>query len=133
MVNFIIRRLLYMVVTLFFISIISFILIDLPKGSYLETKIQQLRQMGGEVPDAQIKALEIRYGVHDPVYVKFWKWFSGVLHGDFGESFAYKMPVGSLIWGRLAFSFALSFSSALFAWLIAIPIGVYSATHRYNI
>ncbi|HZB96178.1 MAG TPA: ABC transporter permease [Herpetosiphonaceae bacterium] len=133
MVNFIIRRLLYMVVTLFFISIISFILIDLPKGSYLETKIQQLRQMGGEVPDAQIKALEIRYGVHDPVYVKYWKWFSGVLHGDFGESFAYNQPVSSLIWGRLAFSFALSFTAAILSWGIAIPLGVYSATHRYTI
>ena len=66
MLNFILRRLLYMIVTLFFVSIISFILIELPPGSYLESEIQRLRQLGGEMSQDQIKALEIRYGVNDP-------------------------------------------------------------------
>ncbi len=133
MLNFIVRRLIYMIVTLFFIAIISFVLIELPPGSYLETEILRLRALGGNIPEAQIRELEARYGVRDPLFVKFGKWFSGVLTGDFGESFQYRRPVSQLIWDRLALSFALSFSSAIFSWLIAIPIGVYSATHRYSI
>ncbi len=132
MVNFLIRRLLYMLVTLFFISIISFILIELPPGSYLEVELERLRQVGGNMSDDQIAALEERYGVNDPLYVKYWKWISGVVTGDFGMSFEFKVPVRDLIWSRLAFSFILSFSSILFAWLISIPLGVYSATHRYT-
>lgn len=133
MVNFIVRRLLYMVVTLFFISIISFMLIELPPGSYLEVEISRLRQIGGNMSDDQILALERRYGVNDPVYTKYWKWISGVVVGDFGQSFEFKVPVRDLIWGRLAFSLILSFSSIIFAWLVSIPLGVYSATHRYTI
>ncbi len=133
MLNFIVRRLIYMIVTLFFIAIISFVLIELPPGSYLETEILRLRALGGNIPEAQIRELEARYGVRDPLFVKFGKWFSGVLTGDFGESFQYRRPVSELIWDRLALSFALSFSSAIFSWLVAIPIGVYSATHRYTI
>jgi peptide/nickel transport system permease protein len=133
MVNFIIRRLLYMVVTLFFASIIGFALIELPPGSFLDSELQRLRQLGGNMSQDQIRSLEIRYGVNDPVYVKYWKWISGVVQGDFGESFEYKKPVGELIWGRLAFSTALATCSLIFAWMVSIPLGVYAATHRYSI
>ncbi len=133
MLNFIIRRLLYMVITLSFISIIGFVLIELPPGSYLDTELSRLRQIGGNMSDDQIKALEIRYGVNDPVYLKYWKWISGVVRGDFGQSFEFKVPVSTLIWSRLAFSVILSLSSIIFSWLISIPLGVYSATHRYTI
>jgi len=133
MLNYIVRRLLYMVVTLFFVSILSFILIELPPGSYLDTEISRLQSVGGNLSVQAIQDLRARYGVDDPLPLKYWKWISGVVHGDFGESFEYKVPVGSLIWDRLAFSLALSFSSIIFSWLISIPIGVYSATHRYTI
>lgn len=133
MLNFIVRRILYMVVTLFFISIISFILIELPPGSYLEVELQRLRQTGGNMSQDQMDALVKRYGLNDPPHVKYWKWISGVVRGDFGQSFEWKQPVSQLIWGRLGFSFLLSFTSIIFAWLVSIPLGVYSATHRYNI
>ena len=133
MLNFLARRIIYMFVTLVFIAIISFMLIELPPGSFLETEILRLRALGGNIPEAQIRELEARYGVRDPLYVKFGKWISGVVVGDFGESFQYRRPVGQLIWDRLLFSFALAFGAATFSWLVAIPIGVYSATHRYTI
>jgi peptide/nickel transport system permease protein len=122
-----------MVVTLFFVMIISFLLIELPPGSYLEAELNRLRQSGGDVSQDQIRALEIRYGVNDPITTKFWKWFSRAVTGDFGESFEYKVPVGQLIWGRLGFSVLLSVSALIFSWLVSIPLGVYSATHRYTI
>jgi peptide/nickel transport system permease protein len=132
-VNYILRRLVYMVVTVFFISIIGFALIQLPPGSALNAKIQRLRAQGGEFSGDQIKALEERYGLNDPIQVKYLKWASGAIHGDFGQSFTYEAPVNDLIWSRLGFSVLLSLFSLLFAWVVAVPIGVYSATHRYTI
>jgi peptide/nickel transport system permease protein len=133
MANYILRRILYMVVTVFFISIIGFALIQLPPGSALNAKIQRLRAQGGDFSGDQIKSLEERYGLNDPVQVKYIKWATGALHGDFGQSFTYEAPVNDLIWTRLGFSLILSLFSLVFAWVVAIPIGVYSATHRYTI
>lgn len=133
MVSYILRRLIYMVVTLFFISIIGFILIQLPPGSALDSQIAQLRSVGDEVSGAEIQALSERYGLNDPIQVKYWKWISGAVHGDFGQSFTYQSPVNTLIWSRIGFSLMLSISSLIFSWLIAVPIGVYSATHRYSV
>lgn len=133
MVNYILRRVLYMIVTIFFISIIGFALIQLPPGSALSAKIDRLRAQGGDMSPDQIKSLEERYGLNDPVQVKYYKWISGVVHGDFGQSFTFDTPVNDLIWSRLGFSLLLSSFSLVFAWVVAIPIGVYSATHRYSI
>jgi peptide/nickel transport system permease protein len=133
MANYILRRVLYMVVTIFFVSIIGFALIELPPGSALYAKIQELRAQGGEISQDQINALEARYGLNDPVYVKYLKWAGGAIHGDFGESFTYSAPVNELIWSRIGFSLLLSTFSLIFAWVVSIPLGVYSATHRYAI
>ncbi len=131
--NYILRRLLYMVVTLFFVSIIGFFIINIVPGSALDARINQLRQQGGEVSYQEVQALEARYGLNDPIPVKYWKWISGVVHGNFGESFTYQAPVSSLIGSRIGFSILLSSFALIFTWLVAIPVGVYSATHRYTI
>lgn len=133
MLNYIVRRLLYMVLTLCFVSVIGFTLIELPPGSALSVKINQLRSLGGDLSEDQVKALEARYGVNDPAYVKYTKWVTGAVRGDFGQSFAFEAPVNDLIWGRLGLSIVLSLSAITLAWVIAIPAGVYSATHRYTL
>jgi len=133
MTNYIIRRLIYMVVTLWFISLISFFLIELPPGSALDARIQQLRNMGGDMSVQQIEALRQQYGLGDPWYVRYWKWISGAVRGDFGDSFQQGAPVSQLIWSRLGYSVMISGFALIFAWLVAIPLGVYSATHRYTI
>ncbi|MCB0062206.1 MAG: ABC transporter permease, partial [Caldilineaceae bacterium] len=75
-----------------------------------------------------------RYGLGQPVYVQYWKWVSGILfRGDFGRSFAWNMPVSDLIWGRLTLTFVLSLSTLLFIWIVAFPIGVYSAVRQYSV
>lgn len=130
MANFIVRRLLSVAVTLFFVSIISFFLIELPPGSALDAEMERLRARGGQISMDQMVALEERYGIDDPTHVKYWKWISGVVQGDFGQSFRSNQPVDSLIWGRLGLSLLLSAGALIFAWLVAIPLGVYSATHR---
>jgi len=133
MTGYILRRLGYMLVTLVMVTIVGFVLIELPPGSYLEFHVQQLRNQGGNVTQAQIQALERRYGLNDPVYVKFWKWISGFPKGDFGESFQHQRPVSELIWDRLGYTVAISVFTLILSWSIAIVVGVYSATHRYTI
>ncbi|MET9023378.1 ABC transporter permease [Actinopolymorpha sp. NPDC004070] len=133
MVVFIVRRLLYMILTLFIISIVSFVMIQAPPGDALTAEIQRLRSIGNNVSQDQIDALKARYGLDDPVMVKYGKWIGGFVKGDFGQSFTYRQPVGDLIWGRLGLSVMLAGGALIIAWLIAIPIGVYSATHRYSL
>jgi len=133
MTAYFIRRLGYMLVTLIFVTIVGFLVIELPPGSYLEFYIDSLRQQGGNVTQDQIVALERRYGLNDPIYVKFWKWVSGFPRGDFGESFQHHRPVSELIWERLGYTVLISFTTLIVSWSLAILVGVYSATHRYTI
>ena len=133
MLNFLIRRLVYMVITVLFISFISFAIVELPKGTFLDVKLEQLRQQGGNIAQDQINEIIQRYGLYDPFYVKYTKWITGFVRGDFGQSFAMDRPVKELIWGRLGFTLGLSLFSLIFSWGISIPLGVYSATHRYSV
>jgi peptide/nickel transport system permease protein len=132
MLNYLIRRVTYMLVTVVFISFISFIIVELPQGTFLDTKLQQLRMQGGTTTQQQIEEIIERYGLNDPFYVRYWKWISGFVVGDFGLSFNYDKPVGELIWSRLGFTIGLALFSTVFSWGLSIPLGVYSATHRYT-
>lgn len=133
MITFVMRRVVYMIVTLFLVSVLSFAIISAPPGDALSQKISQLQQQGGAVTQAQVDALKQQYGVDDPWYVQYGKWVSGFVHGDFGQSFSMNEPVSHLIWSRLALSVALSLGALVIAWGLAIPIGVFSATHRYTL
>ncbi len=133
MVTFIIRRLLMMIPTLFVISVITFIIIQLPPGDYLTTYIANLQETGEEVDEAVIESLRVRYGLDQPLPVQYWKWISGVVVGDFGQSFAMNKPVSELIWERLGLTVTISLVTLVFTWIVAIPIGIYSATHQYKL
>jgi len=134
MLQFIVRRLLYMIPTLIAISIVSFILIQLPPGDYLTSMVAGLREQGVEVDAAQLAALQARYGLGQPIYVQYYKWVSGILlRGDFGQSFEWQRPVSGLIWQRLGLTVIVSVSTMLFVWIIAFPIGIYSAVKQYSI
>jgi peptide/nickel transport system permease protein len=134
MLQYILRRVLYMIPTLFAISIVSFIIIQLPPGDYLTSLVATMASTGETVDRAQLVALEQRYGLGQPIYVQYWKWISGILlRGDFGQSFEWNQPVSSLIWGRLALTFVLSLSTLLLTWFIAFPIGIYSAVRQYSV
>ncbi|MDQ1301521.1 MAG: peptide/nickel transport system permease protein [Chloroflexota bacterium] len=132
MLRYIGRRIGHMAVTMVFVCVLGFVIIELPPGSYLEFEIERLRQAGGNVYQDQIEALEKTYGVNDPIPLKFWKWLSGFARGDFGFSFEYMRPVSEIIGARLAYTMLISALTLLFSWSVAIVVGVYSATHRYT-
>jgi len=133
MVFWILRRLGYAVITLFLVSLLTFFIIELAPGSAVDAEIDRLRAMGSTVSVEQTAALEEQYGVNDPWIVKYGKWAGGLIRGDFGMSFAYREPVADVIWTRFGLSVALAVGATVIAWGIAIPVGVYSATHRYSL
>ncbi len=132
MLAYILRRVLIMIPTLFVISVISFVVIQLPPGDYLTTYIANLQQTGEVTDEAVIESLRARYGLDKPLPLQYWKWISGVVHGDFGQSFSYNKPVKELIWQRLGLTVTISLITMVCTWIIAIPIGIYSATHQYK-
>lgn len=115
------------------ISIVSFIIIQLPPGDYLTTYVARLSSTGETVDQAQLEMLKQRYGLGQPVYVQYFKWVGGILKGDFGRSFEYSMPVSDLIGERLAMTILVSFMTLMVTWIIAFPIGIYSAVKQYSI
>jgi peptide/nickel transport system permease protein len=131
---YILRRVMYMIPTLLVVSILSFFIIQLPPGDYLSSYVATLRDQGDLVDEAELAALEQRYGLGQPIYVQYYKWMSGILlRGDWGQSMEWQRPVKELIWDRMALTVVLSTISLLVSWFIAIPVGVYSATHQYSI
>ena len=133
MFSYILKRVLYMIPTLIVISIISFVVIQLPPGDYLTSYVAQLRMEGEDIDAEEIAALEARYGLGQPVYVQYYKWISGILlRGDWGQSMEWQKPVKDLIWERLGLTVALSTTTMILSWIVSIPVGVYSATHQYS-
>jgi len=134
MLAYILRRILLMIPTLLVISLISFAVIQLPPGDYLSSYVATLREQGDIVDEQELEALKARYGLGQPIYVQYFKWISGILlRNDWGQSMEWQQPVKELVWERMALTVVLSGTSLLVSWFVAIPIGVYSATHQYSI
>ncbi len=134
MLEFIVRRIFYIIPTMFFISIVSFVIIQLPPGDYLTTMVSTMNAQGDEIDPATLAHLEERYGLNQPVHVQYMKWMTGILtRGDFGTSFEWNRPVSTLMWDRIGLTFLISFTTLMFTWLVAFPIGIYSAVRKYTI
>ena len=133
MAVYIIKRVLFMLPTLFVVSVLSFMIIQLPPGDFLTSYVAQLRAEGDTVDLAQIEGLRERYGLGDPVFIQYAKWMKGILlHNDWGQSLEWQKPVKELIWERIGLTLLISGMALIVSWFVAIPIGVYSATHQYS-
>ncbi len=131
---YILRRFLYMILLVGFTTVVSFAIIALPPGDYLTSLVSRLESQGGDVTDEQVAALKAAYGLGDPTYVQYFKWVRGlVTEGDLGRSFAWRAPVSEVIMDRLPMTLLTSLGSTLVVYLIAIPIGIYSAVRQYSI
>ena len=141
MLKYTLKRILIMVPTLFVISVLTFTIIKLPPGDFLSNRIAQLQSEGDRSALERAEFLRKQYGLDRPVAVQYATWvgiwpgergFSGLLQGDWGWSFEYNLPVKEVIGDRLLLTFMLNFSTILFTWIVAFPIGVYSATRQYS-
>ncbi len=133
MLSYIARRLLYMVIMVVLVSFVSFIIIELPPGDFLTQKLQELQARGDRSAQDRIESYRIRYKLDQPLMARYWNWVSNFVKGDFGESFQFERPVREIIGQRILMSMILALSSILIIWCLAIPIGVYSATHQYSL
>jgi peptide/nickel transport system permease protein len=132
MFGYIVHRLLVMIPTLLAISLIVFIIIQLPPGDYLSTYMAELQAQGEAVDPQKLAYLREMYGLDRPAWQQYLYWVWGLLHGDMGYSFAYNLPVTQVVGDRLMLTFIVSFSTIVFTWVVSFPIGIYSATHQYS-
>lgn len=132
MLRYVMQRLLMMIPTLLVISALVFVIIQLPPGDYLESHIAELESQGEKVDREKIDFLRHHYGLDKPIYQQYFYWLIGMLQGDFGYSFEYDLPVNDVVGDRLILTVLVSVVTIIFTWLIAFPIGIYSATHQYS-
>ena len=132
MLKYILWRLAIMVPTLLIISALVFTIIELPPGDYFESYVAELQAQGESVDLKQIEALRAQYGFDKPPVERYFHWVLGMLQGDFGYSFEYELPVMDVVGDRLWLTILVSFVTIIVTWIIAFPIGIYSATRQYS-
>jgi peptide/nickel transport system permease protein len=134
MIQFILRRIGILIPLLILVSIVTFIVIQLPPGSYVDSYIRNLELQGGSLNESQRATLERQYGLDQSLIVQYFVWISKiVLHGDFGNSFKFQRPVADLLMERIPRTITLSLVAIFFTWIIAIPIGILSALKKYSV
>lgn len=132
MLGYLLRRILYAVIAIWAVSIISFLIIQLPPGDYVTSYIANLNEQGGSIGSAEAENLRKFYGIDRPLYVQYLKWMNQILRGNLGYSFEWEQPVRQLLGERLQLTFVLAFASVAFTWVVAIPIGIISAVKQYS-
>ncbi len=132
MLHYIIKRIITMMPTLLIISMLVFVIIQLPPGDYLESHIAEMQSQGESVDEQKIQFLREQYGLDKPMHEQYLHWLFGMFVGDFGYSFEYNLPVTEVVGDRLFLTILISITTILFTWAVAFPIGIYSATHQYS-
>ncbi len=131
MVQFLLRRLAIYIPMLALMSIVSYGIIEAPPGDFLDDYVTLLRARG-EYDEGEVQRLQARYGLDSPIYVRYWKWASGILVWDLGDSLEFRRPVRDLVNDRLAMTVVLGIFTVIFTWTMAIPIGIISAVKQYS-
>ena len=134
MMRYVIRRLLLAVPTLLFISMVTFVVIELPQGDVLDQKVAELEQLRSD-STARLRAeqLRTRYGLDRPMHERYVKWIAGIPRGDFGESFRWEREVSELVGERIGWTLVVSIGAMIFVWAIAIPVGIWTATKKHTL
>lgn len=132
MFAYLIHRVFIMVPTLLAISVLIFVIIQLPPGDYLTTLVNELRSQGETVNQEKLEFLRRQYGFDKSLVEQYLMWVAGMAQGDFGFAFEYNLPVTEVVGDRLFLSMIVASGTIVFTWLVAFPIGVYSATHQYS-
>jgi peptide/nickel transport system permease protein len=134
MLSFIVKRCLILIPLLFLISIVTFVIIQLPPGDILTQIVSSQMLSNSTVAKETIARLTVQYGLDQPLYVQYYRWMSNILlHGDLGWSFQWNQPVSALIGERITLTIIISLLTTIFIWVVAVPIGIYSATHQYSL
>lgn len=133
MLRFLIKRFISLIITLFAVSIVAFAIIQLPPGDFLTSYLTNLAADGDTASLEVVERLRENYGLDQPIYVQYAKWMGNILtRGDFGQSFEWNRPVEQVVWSRMSMTLILSVATLMVTWVIALPIGIYSAARQYS-
>jgi peptide/nickel transport system permease protein len=133
MTRYILQRLVLLPVLLFVFSVAVFAIVQAPPGDFLTAYTATLASSGTSISTEHLEALRRDYGLDQPVYVQYWRWMANVLQGNLGLSLEYQRPNSELIGERLVLTVVLALFAFVFTWLVAIPVGIYSATHQRSV
>jgi peptide/nickel transport system permease protein len=131
--TYLVQRLILALLTVWAISVLSFVIIQLPPGDYITSYIAQMSASGGTVSEQEAEALRQEYGLDKPMVVQYLRWMKQVLQGRFGMAMEWRRPVSEVIGDRLWLTMVVSVAAILLTWLLALPIGIYSAVRQYSI
>jgi peptide/nickel transport system permease protein len=133
MLRFLIKRVLSLIVTLFAVSLVAFAIIQLPPGDFITSYMTNLAADGQTNSQELVDKLRENYGLDQPITVQYGKWMNNILtKGDFGQSFEWNRPVEEVLWSRMGMTLMLSVATLMLTWMIALPIGIYSAVRQYS-
>jgi|TARA_B100000749_G_scaffold148310_1_gene113827 peptide/nickel transport system permease protein len=122
-----------MILTLAAVSMVAFVLIQLPPGDFADSYANKRQQAGAPIKVEELDEIRRRLGIDKPWYIQYGKWISNmVLEGDMGYSWEWRRPVSDLIAERLPLTLLLAFSTLILMYGLAIPIGIYSAVRQYS-
>ncbi len=134
MIRFVINRFVYMILTLAAVSMVAFVLIQLPPGDFADSYANKRQQAGAPIKVEELDEIRRRLGIDKPWYIQYGKWISNmVLKGDMGYSWEWRRPVSDLIAERLPLTLLLAFSTLILMYGLAIPIGIYSAVRQSSV
>lgn len=134
MMGYVVKRILYMIPTIVAISVVTFILIQLPPGDFVTSLAAQMSQQGDSVDPSTLARLREQYGLDEPLWVQYGIWVGNIVqHGDFGQSFDWNAPVAELLWYRVGMTLVLAFAALIFIWVLSLPIGIISAVFKYSV
>lgn len=133
MLGYLIRRLILAVLTCWAVSVLSFVVIQLPPGDYITSYIAQMSASGSGVSAEEAAALRHQYGLDQPLHVQYLRWMQMVLRGNYGMSLEYGRPVSDVIGDRLWLTMVVSVAAIILTWVLALPIGIYSAVRQYSL
>ncbi|MEM9623925.1 MAG: ABC transporter permease [Pseudomonadota bacterium] len=132
MSKYVIRRLLGMIPTLAVISVIVFVVVQLPPGDIVTATLEQLTSSGVDMSDERVQNLRAQYNLDQPIPLQYLYWIGNFITGDMGFSYLFVRPVNELVWERLGYTLLISVGALIFTWLLALPIGIYSAVRQYS-
>ena len=132
MLTWLVRRIALGLLTIWAVSVISFVIIQLPPGDFVSSYIAKLESQGTTVSVAEAALMRKNYGLDDPMPIQYVKWLGQVLSGNYGFSLDYQEPVEKVIGDRLWLTMVVTISAIVFTWIVALPIGIYSAVRQYS-
>jgi peptide/nickel transport system permease protein len=133
MIAYIVRRFFLAILTIWAITILSFLIIQLPPGDYVTSYVATMSASGNQVTEAEAQALRVQYGLDKPIHIQYLKWMGLIMRGNFGMAIEWGRPVLDVIGDRLMLTMVISVAAIIFTWALALPIGIYSAVKRYSI